>query len=202
MNHESIMVSRRLITGSGAVALLLVMSSCTTTPKLADLPSIPEYGEEPLVCRNPGTVGISIEGIAAIGLPRNAQGRGAAQARASITAAEISGVLELMLKDMGCSVFRQDQEYITRDMRLTIRRVLKPAIRNVRLLQARDGVYHDLWFGVVALDPKTGEQEAASFGAWGRSLLSHHDALLNAARNLATVEAFRDMLDQPGGVRE
>lgn len=178
-----------------AICACCLCASCVSLPKLAELPPLPAYGSQPLACSKPVNCAISVPGSYDGQLRYSVkQGNQTVQQSFPMPAEQIVSALKPALEGMNCSIVVDECDYITREQRLSVSRIVIPQIANTRLLRGSDGAYHDVLLHVAVYDPAE-QAELGSVDVWGRSSTFYNLALNEAVSNLVTMEEFKNLLE-------
>jgi hypothetical protein len=206
---------------AGGLALLLA-SCAAPLPPMNQLPAIPQYGAEPLSCKKPPScvvsaypgqegefraaiqnkkmsggaccaapVPLSYDG--AVGADSSATPTGPESFDLGLTAADLTRTVEQALQKVGCTIAAGQNDYITRDQRLSVNRIVVPRVVQTHYLRGREGAYQDALVELIVYDARTGA-ELGRASAWGRSDRAYADAVRNAVGNVTTLTAFHDIL--------
>ncbi len=160
----------------------MFMCSCATLPKLTELPSIPTYNFESVVCESPANCGIMTP---------------CQWVKKHETAFLPALATELKQQGIPVSIFYKG-DYLTRNKRLSVDKVI--VIRNAkwRTLKACDGSYTDVHVFIDVYN--TGSSEAiGSFDVWGRmngSNVDLKDLAPYAYKNLVKKADFMSALSK------
>lgn len=209
--------------------IAIAASSCM--PKLASFEPIPTYGTAPALCESPGVCtfmirrdpqfprttlfqgaggSVVIPGQVMPGtdfaMNQLAWRPGVAEHFASVTAKceNLEGWLGgLLLAEMDriAQTRGVDGDYLTRDFRLSIDRVIVLESLSWRLLIGGDGTFTDVCVTLSVHDPRL-QTSLGTFTVWGRhrgekNTLNMEKALTNAFSNLISMRTFSATLEKP-----